>query len=127
MANFIQGIDHVQVAMPPGSEDAARTFYEGVLGLAEIPKPANLARRGGVWFRCGRKELHLGAQPDFRPATKAHPAFVVHDLQALRDRLSERGIPVVEDEPLEGAIRFYVADPFGNRLEFLQRVSIRLA
>lgn len=122
MATFIHGIDHVQIAVPPMSEDAARAFYGEILGLEEIPKPANLARRGGVWFQCGAQELHLGVQPDFRPATKAHPAFAVHDLRALRGRLTEWGLAVIEDEPLEGALRFYVADPFGNRLEFLQRI-----
>jgi catechol 2,3-dioxygenase-like lactoylglutathione lyase family enzyme len=122
MSGAIRGIDHVQVAAPAGREAAARAFYGEILGLPEIPKPTNLAQRGGVWFRCGTQELHVGVQRDFHPATKAHPAFEVDDLVGFRERLAERGIPIVEDEPLEGAIRFYVADPFGNRLEFLQRV-----
>ena len=71
----LRSIDHVQVAGPPGCEAAARSFYGGLLGLREIPKPPALADRGGVWFSLGRQELHIGVEPDFRPALKAHPAF----------------------------------------------------
>jgi catechol 2,3-dioxygenase-like lactoylglutathione lyase family enzyme len=118
------GLDHLQVAIPPGGEDRARAFYGTLLGVEEIPKPENLQKRGGVWFRCGRQEVHLGVQADFRPATKAHLAFEVRDLESLRRRLDENGVPIVEDEPLEGAVRFYVADPFGNRLEFLHHLAV---
>lgn len=117
------GLDHVQLAAPSGCEAAARAFYGGILGLPEIEKPENLKPRGGVWFQCGNQQLHLGVQPDFLPATKAHPAFALRDLASLRQRLREHNVAVVEDEPLPGAVRFYVADPFGNRLEFLERVD----
>lgn len=117
---FVVDIDHVQIAMPRGEEDAARRFYGGVLGLAEIQKPANLAKRGGVWFVAGARHLHLGVEDGFRPAKKAHPAFRVEDLAALRLRCIAAGYPPVEDEPLPGYRRFYLVDPFGNRLEFLE-------
>lgn len=113
-------LDHVQLAMPEGGEDKARTFYAGLLGLQEVAKPANLAGRGGCWFACGDVRVHLGVAKDFVAATKAHPAFVVDDLPELRKRLETAGCHVVEDEPLEGYHRFYVYDPFGNRIEMMQ-------
>jgi len=119
----IHGLDHVQLAMPSGEEDRAREFYSGMLGLAEVPKPANLARRGGAWFEGGSLRVHLGVEGDFRPARKAHPAFLVTGLDALTRRLRDAGIPVVTDEPLEGYNRIYVSDPFGNRLELLEPIS----
>ena len=117
----IIGLDHVQVAIPVGGEAQARAFYVGVLGLPEIPKPAELAARGGLWLECGGQQLHLGAEADFRPAKKAHPALVVDDLAALDEALTARGIPVTPGEELPGARRLFVADPFGNRIEVLQR------
>jgi catechol 2,3-dioxygenase-like lactoylglutathione lyase family enzyme len=114
------GLDHLQLAMPPGREAEARSFYAGVLGLSELVKPPNLAARGGVWFALGPIELHLGVEQEFRPARKAHPAFLVRDLAGLRKRLEQHGFAPYEDEPLAGYERFYAADPFGNRLEFLQ-------
>jgi catechol 2,3-dioxygenase-like lactoylglutathione lyase family enzyme len=116
----IIGLDHLQLAMPRGREAEARAFYGGILGLAELTKPPNLAARGGVWFALGRLQLHLGVEEEFRPARKAHPAFLVRDLTGLRERLVRQGFAPYEDEPLAGYERFYVADPFGNRLEFLQ-------
>ena len=115
------GIDHVQLAMPVGQEGAARRFYGELLGLVEVDKPPRLAARGGCWFvdRAGAIHLHLGVDPDFRPAAKAHPAFVVRDLELLRRRLEEAGREVVEDDAIAGVRRFYTADPFGNRLEFV--------
>ncbi|WP_059105341.1 VOC family protein [Shouchella shacheensis] len=113
-------IDHVQLAAPKASEDEARNFFSSILGMKEIPKPVNLSKRGGVWFQCGTHQLHIGIQEDFIPAKKAHPAFHVENLEALRERLINKGVEVKEGEPLEGAKRFYVNDPFGNRLEFLQ-------
>ncbi len=121
MAEII-GLDHVQLAMPPGQESLARQFYSGVLGLVEEPKPANLARRGGVWFRGGSLRLHLGVESDFRPARKAHPALLVTGLAALADRCRAAGHPPTTDEPLDGFDRLYVSDPFGNRLELLEPV-----
>jgi catechol 2,3-dioxygenase-like lactoylglutathione lyase family enzyme len=114
------GLDHLQLAMPPGREAEARAFYAGTLGLSELAKPPNLARRGGVWFKLGSQQLHLGVEQEFRPARKAHPAFRVRDIAGLRRRLEQEGFAPYDDEPLAGYERFYVADPFGNRLEFLQ-------
>lgn len=112
-------IDHVQLAMPPGGEPAARAFYAGLLGLAEARKPARLAARGGVWFEAGAVRVHLGVEQDFRPARKAHPAFLVRDLERLRARLEGAGVELRDDDAIPGTRRFYAADPFGNRLEFV--------
>ncbi|MFZ0699673.1 MAG: VOC family protein [Thermoplasmata archaeon] len=105
--------------MPPGGETAARAFYGGVLAMDPLAKPAHLAARGGLWYSLGGTELHLGVEVGFRPAAKAHPAFLVDDLDALRLRLDEAGSQTYEDAPLPGYRRFYALDPFGNRLEFL--------
>jgi catechol 2,3-dioxygenase-like lactoylglutathione lyase family enzyme len=115
----IVGIDHVQLAMPEGGEPAARAFYVGVLGLPERIKPPHLAARGGCWFEGTDVKIHLGVDPDFRPALKAHPALVVSNLRALVAALSAAGFGVIDDEPLEGYDRVYTVDPFGNRLELL--------
>lgn len=112
-------LHHVQLAMPPGGEAAATAFYEGILGMAPRPKPHHLAARGGLWYSLGENELHLGVEVGFRPAAKAHPAFLVVDLEGLRRRLDESGSRTYEDAPLPGYRRFYALDPFGNRLEFL--------
>jgi len=120
-------IHHVQLAIPRGGEDEARAFYVGLLGLTEVEKPANLRARGGVWFETSSMQLHLGVDPSFRPASKAHVAFEVLDLGAYRQRLTRAGWSVTDDEPLPGYERFYVEDPFGNRLEVLQRITIRTA
>jgi catechol 2,3-dioxygenase-like lactoylglutathione lyase family enzyme len=116
----IAGIDHVQLAMPEGGEDQARTFYMNVLGFSEVPKPANLAKRGGVWFLSGGARLHLGVGKDFRPAQKAHCAFLVTDLAEMRKSCERAGLTMIDDEPLPGYRRMYVNDPFGNRIELLQ-------
>ena len=116
----ILGIDHVQVAAPPGCEAAARVFYGGVLGLEEIPKPKALAARGGCWFRAGAQELHVGVEEPFASARKAHPGLVADDLEELAGRLRSAGHDVVLDDVIPGARRFHVADPFGNRLEIRQ-------
>lgn len=117
---MIVGFHHIQIAAPEECERAARRFYGEVLGLPEIPKPPELARRGGVWFECGERQLHIGVEKDFRPAAKAHPAFSVIDLDALRAKLEAEGIQTHSDENLPGYHRFYAIDPFGNRLEFLE-------
>ena len=116
----ILGVDHVQLAMPPGEEGRARAFYEGILGISEQPKPPNLASRGGAWFERGALKVHLGVEKEFRAATKAHVGFQVEDLPALIERCRAAGFKVIDDEPLEGFSRVYVYDPFGNRLEFLE-------
>ena len=120
---FVYALDHVQLAMPTGGEEQARAFYGNVLGLAETPKPANLARRGGVWFVSGSLKLHLGVEQDFRPAKKAHPALLVKRLDKLIERCTRHGYPTVNDEPLVGFRRVYVADPFGNRIELMEVIS----
>jgi catechol 2,3-dioxygenase-like lactoylglutathione lyase family enzyme len=119
----VLGLDHLQLAMPRGREAEARAFYGDILGLHELTKPANLAVRGGVWFELGTQQLHLGVEGDFHPARKAHPALLVRDLAGLRARLEQRGFAPYEDEPLDGYRRFYVADPFGNRLELMEKVT----
>ena len=117
----IIGIDHVQIAIPAGSEEQARAFYAHVLGLEEIPKPEELARRGGLWFRCGAQQLHLGIEGDFRAAKKAHPALVVTNVAELAEVLRRAGLEPRAADDLPGVRRLFVADPFGNRLEFLER------
>ena len=107
--------------MPPGREADARAFYTGLLEIPEMPKPTNLAKRGGCWFQRGALKIHLGAEKDFSPARKAHPALVVEDLPALTDVLKRAGCRLVVDEPLEGYDRVYVDDPFGNRIELMER------
>jgi catechol 2,3-dioxygenase-like lactoylglutathione lyase family enzyme len=119
----LTGIDHVQLAIPPGGEDEARRFYVETLGLAEAPKPPHLAARGGCWFDGPGLRLHLGVETDFRPAHKAHPALLVRGLPALRQRLHAAGYVLRDDEPLEGYDRVYVDDPFGNRIELMEPVS----
>jgi catechol 2,3-dioxygenase-like lactoylglutathione lyase family enzyme len=116
----IVGVDHVQLAMPAGREAEARAFYAGLLGIPEQAKPAALAARGGAWFESGPLKLHLGVDPDFRPARKAHPGLLVRGLEALIGELERAGYRVATDAPLEGYLRIYVDDPFGNRLELME-------
>ena len=116
----ITAIEHVQLAMPPGMEQAARDFYQGLLGIPEVAKPANLARRGGAWFEHGSVKVHLGVEAEFRPARKAHPALLVADLQSLISKLKSHGVQVIDDDPLEGYLRVFVSDPFGNRIELME-------
>jgi len=111
------GLDHVQIAAPPGCEDDARRFYGGLLGMREVPKPEALRARGGVWFACGQHELHVGVERDFSPARKAHPGLVSDDAETVALRLVEAGCDVTWDENIPGVRRFYTEDPFGNRLE----------
>jgi catechol 2,3-dioxygenase-like lactoylglutathione lyase family enzyme len=112
----IRRIDHVQLAMPAGGEDRARAFFTGLLGFTEVPKPEHLAGRGGCWFTAGQAKVHLGVDPEFRPARKAHPALLVRGLAALAERLREAGVATVDGED-----SLYVDDPFGNRMELLER------
>jgi len=121
----IKAIDHVQLAMPAGKEEEARAFYGKVLGIPEIVKPANLAKRGGCWFERGDLKIHLGVEVDFRPARKAHPAFLVEDLATVRASIERAGYIVKIDEPLEGYERIYVDDPFGNRIELMEAIAGR--
>jgi len=118
-----QGIDHVQLAAPAGCEAEARHFFGELLGLRELPKPAALALRGGLWFQCGaQQQLHIGIEANFRAAKKAHPAFRMTDeasLEALKVRLETAGVPTREDRQISDSARFFADDPWGNRLEFV--------
>jgi len=113
------GLDHILLAIPEGNEDLARSFYSGILGLKEIVKPQALSGRGGMWFACGNLTVHLGTDPKFQPALKAHPAFLVDELDRLRERCDAHGLPTQDDVPLPGRRRFFVSDPFGNRIELM--------
>lgn len=112
-------LDHVQLACPRGSEEEARAFFAGLLGLPEIPKPEPLRSRGGCWFQVGARQLHLGVEEPFRPSEKAHPAFSVEDLDSLYERLQAAKVECAWDEALPDVRRFYAKDPWGNRIEFL--------
>ena len=112
-------IDHVQLAMPDGAEDAARRFYHGLLGMVEVPKPPDLVKRGGCWFESGGVQLHLGVEREFRPARKAHPALRCQDYDALTERLRAAGVHINHDAGIPGVRRCHVHDPFGNRIEFI--------
>jgi catechol 2,3-dioxygenase-like lactoylglutathione lyase family enzyme len=116
-------LEHVQLAMPAGREPEAVAFYEGLLGIPQVPKPPHLAVRGGCWFERGDLKVHLGVEEPFRPAAKTHPAFLVDDVRGLLARLTDAGCTVRDDEPLEGYDRAYVDDPFGNRIELMQPVD----
>ena len=117
----IIGLDHVQLAIPGGGEDQARGFYAGLLGMTEVPKPASQSP-SGCWFTGGAVNLHIGIDPAFRPATKAHPALLVDNLAALRERLAAAGCVIRDDTPVAGYARFFTEDPFGNRIELMERV-----
>lgn len=112
-------LDHIQLAMPQGEEGSARHFYGGILELEELEKPDLLKSKGGVWFRLGAHQLHLGVETPFSPAKKAHPAFQVEDLDSLAKRL-EVGFSLQWSDDIPRVRRFHTFDVFGNRLEFLQ-------
>ena len=119
----ILSIDHVQIAMPEGQEEKARAFYVDQLGFTEIPKPPELAKRGGAWFQAGSAQLHLGVESDFRSARKAHPAFVVDDLGAFIAKVQNAGYETdTSQPPLDGYKRAHVFDPFGNRIELMEKL-----
>lgn len=117
---LIKRIDHIQLAAPIGGEDKARAFFQDVLSLQEVEKPLELKKNGGVWFSNGHIHIHVGIEEPFLPAKKAHPAFEVSDIEALASQITEKGVAIQHDDRLPGANRFYVSDPFGNRLEFLE-------
>lgn len=112
-----RGIDHVQLAIPVGGEDRARAFYADVLGLVEIPKPPVLAARGGAWFAAGSTVVHVGAETDFRPARKAHPALLIDGLRAFVDAAR---LDVRWSDEIPGTVRCHLDDPFGNRIELIE-------
>jgi catechol 2,3-dioxygenase-like lactoylglutathione lyase family enzyme len=117
---LVEALHHVQLAMPAGGEVRAREFYQGLLGIPEIPKPPSMAARGGCWFERGELRVHLGVEAEFRPARKAHPAFVVTGLTVLASRLRAARHECREDRELAGYDRIFVDDPFGNRIELLE-------
>ena len=120
----ILSVDHIQLSIPPESEMQARRFYVDLLGFAEVPKPAALAARGGLWLEQGTVKLHLGIEPDFHPLKKAHPALIVDDLAACLAPLLHAGCEVdTSQPPLEGFRRAHLLDPFGNRIELLERIG----
>ncbi len=119
MSFEIVRLDHVQLAMPPGREDEAEAFYAGLLGMAHVPKPEPLASRGGCWFTRGATAVHLGVEEDFRPARKAHPAFVIRGLPDLVAAFEAAGIAVRPNPDAEPGRGAYVDDPFGNRIELI--------
>ena len=117
---MLTGVDHVQLTAPAGCEDAARGFFGDLLGLEELEKPELLRGRGGVWFRVGAQQLHVGVEPDFAPARKAHPAFSVSGYEELQNRLRAAGVTMADDSSIPGLRRCYVADPWGNRIELVE-------
>jgi catechol 2,3-dioxygenase-like lactoylglutathione lyase family enzyme len=119
----ILSIDHVQISMPVGEEGKAREFYGGLLGFSELTKPPELATRGGAWFQSESVQLHLGVEADFKPARKAHPAFIVDDLVAVLEKVRSAGYETDTSQPsLNGYKRAHVFDPFGNRIELMERL-----
>jgi catechol 2,3-dioxygenase-like lactoylglutathione lyase family enzyme len=120
---MILSIHHVQITIPLGCESEARKFYCGILGLAEIPKPDSLGKRGGFWLEVGDRQVHVGVEPGFdRMQTKAHIAYEVSDLEHWRSTLQSIGVACEDGIPIPGLIRFEFRDPFGNRVEMLQRL-----
>jgi catechol 2,3-dioxygenase-like lactoylglutathione lyase family enzyme len=119
-ASPFTAIDHVQLAMPPGMESEARAFYVALLGMTEIEKPVELKKRGGCWFSSGPVQIHLGIEPDFRPARKAHPALLCRDYDELIARLRNAAIEVKDDQTIPGIQRCHISDPFGNRIELIR-------
>lgn len=123
LAMTVLSIDHVQIAMPVGEEEKARKFYMNLLGFMEIPKPAKLATRGGAWFQSNNVQLHLGVEADFKPARKAHPALIVSDLDSLITKVQNAGYETdTSQPPLDGYKRAHVFDPFGNRIELMEKL-----
>ncbi len=118
MSDPVLAIDHVQIAVPAGSEAACRAFYLDVVGFREIERPVTGAGRSFLWVAVGGQQIHFRPDPEFQPAQFAHPGFLARDLRALAARLEAAGHPVSIEQSV-GPGRFHVRDPFGNRLEFL--------
>jgi catechol 2,3-dioxygenase-like lactoylglutathione lyase family enzyme len=123
MPFIFKSIDHIQLAAPKGSEETARKFFKNILGFDEVEKPEELKKRGGVWFEFGNYQIHIGIEEPFYPAKKAHPAFEIENIEKLKKHLVTNGIDVIEDDKLPGAKRFYISDPFGNRMELLEWIK----
>lgn len=119
---LLTGFDHVQLAMPHGGEPHARAFWRDIMGLREIEKPAHLAVNGGCWFEGGGVAIHCGVEESFLPARRAHPALLVENLGALEAKLNVAGIAFKPGKPLDGYRRGDIEDPFGNRIELMERL-----
>ena len=119
----IVSLDHVQIAIPVGGEDRAREFYTGILGLSEVEKPAAMSGRNSIWFAAGSVSLHLGIEPEFHPAKRAHPALVVEGLDEILASCAHAGLTTRPDTSFNGFRRFHVFDPFGNRLELMEHTK----
>ena len=117
---MITALDHVQLAMPKGAEEEARQFFMSILGFEEVEKPEALRSRGGCWFKQQNAVLHLGVEEPFSPARKAHPAFRVADIEAFRSKLEAHNVEIIDDMSLAHVRRFFIFDPFGNRIEFVR-------
>lgn len=119
---LILRVQHAQITIPTGAETEARKFYCDFLGLNEIPKPEALQARGGFWLAVGAFQIHVGTKDGFdRTKTKAHIAYEVENLKAWRERLESNGVKINEGVPIPGYSRFEFRDPFGNRVEFLEK------
>lgn len=123
MPFIFKSIDHIQLAAPKGSEETARKFFKNILGFDEVEKPEELKKHGGVWFEFGNYQIHIGIEEPFYPAKKAHPAFEIENIEELKKHLVTNGVDVIEDDKLPGAKRFYISDPFGNRMELLEWIK----
>lgn len=120
MSFVFKSIDHIQLAAPKDSEAIAKNFFNRILGLQEIEKPEALKKKGGVWFEFGNYQIHIGIEEPFAPAKKAHPAFEIENLEALKAHLTKSNVHFTADTDLPGANRIYIHDPFGNRIELLE-------
>ncbi|MDQ3386113.1 MAG: VOC family protein [Actinomycetota bacterium] len=122
---MILGLHHAQITIPKHVETEARDFYLGILEFEEIDKPESLAGRGGFWMKAGESTIHVGTEDVVdRKATKAHLAYEVDDLAVWRKRLADAGLEILDSVPIPGYDRFETRDPFGNRLEFIQRLDL---
>ncbi|TCP30547.1 catechol 2,3-dioxygenase-like lactoylglutathione lyase family enzyme [Scopulibacillus darangshiensis] len=124
MCALIKAIDHVQVCIPPGNENKARKFYSDILGLPEIEKPDALKPKGGLWYQIGPLQLHIGVENMTRELGKRHVAFEVVDIEEARTLLNQKSIPIKNETPIPNVDRFSFRDPFGNRIELLQKVIV---
>jgi catechol 2,3-dioxygenase-like lactoylglutathione lyase family enzyme len=119
MIKFIR-LNHIQICIPTGKEDEARRFYADIIGLVEIPKPAALVPNGGLWYQIADIQLHIGTENEVNHS-KRHPALEVEDLQAARKHLEKHGVKIKDEIDIPGQTRFSFKDPFGNRIELLQK------
>lgn len=121
---MIIGLHHVQITIPKGTEEQGREFYCHVLGLEEIEKPDSLKGHGGFWLQLGHHEVHVGTEEGFdRLTTKAHIAYQVEDINEWREKLAQHQIDIIDSVPIPHYERFEFRDPFGNRVEMIQKIS----